>query len=258
MNYNYNKNSHNNHSDQDNDSDYAPYSRQKKQTRQPRSNMNYKKRKNREFDDNQSIHSNHSKSNQRHSQPTIMSITDKRDYQQHPPKKKARVNKRSSKKPTIQTDSEPNSHVTVTFANINGTIDAIILPKQNVLAMTSDVLLENKGKLSIKTSDPIQNDITPQIPIDIKILTTPNIKTIHPRNSFRMGTSLFYCSVCFIFTFFTYSLNKNRSTFFIFTHNSFDINMNFTLRKKRKIYFRGNIPIIFLYFLFLISLHLIY
>lgn len=137
-----------------------------------------KKRKNREYDDIQTTHS-----------PQIISIHD-------PPKKKQRINKRSSKKPTIRQPSTPNSHVTITFANINGTIDAIILPKANVLAMTSDVLLENKGKLSIKTSDPIQNDITPQIPIDIKVLTTPNIKTIHPRNSFRMGTSLFYCSVC--------------------------------------------------------------
>eukprot|EP01084_Bolivina_argentea_P240396 403884_1 len=111
-----------------------------------------------------------------------------------PPTKRQKVNKRSSKKPVVSAPTQPNSHVTITFANINGTIDAVILPKQNVLAMTSDVLLENKGKLSIKTSDPIQNDITPQIPIDIKILSTPNIKTIHPRNSFRMGTSLFYCS----------------------------------------------------------------
>ena len=103
--------------------------------------------------------------------------------------------KRSSKKGPIPTPSAPNSHVTITFANINGTIDAIILPKQNVIAISDDVLLENKGKLSIKTSDPIQNEITPQIPIDIKILKIPNVKTIHPRNSFRMGTSLFYCMV---------------------------------------------------------------
>eukprot|EP01084_Bolivina_argentea_P009728 18149_1 len=87
------------------------------------------------------------------------------------------------------------SHITITFANINDTIDAIILPKQNVLAMNNDILLANKDKLSIKTSDPIQHDIIPEIPIDIKILSKPNgIKTIHPRNSFRMGTSLFYCS----------------------------------------------------------------
>merc|ERR1712228_21900 len=109
----------------------------------------------------------------------------------NPPKKRQ---KRSSKKSLLSTtESTPNSHVTITFANINGTIDATILPKQNVVAISSDVLLENKGKLSIKTSDPIQNDITPQIPIDIKILKIPNVKTIHPRNSFRMGTSLFYC-----------------------------------------------------------------
>ena len=119
--------------------------------------------------------------------------------------------KRSSKKAPVPTPSAPNSHVTITFANINGTIDAIILPKQNVIAISDDVLLENKGKLSIKTSDPIQNEITPQIPIDIKILKIPNVNTIHPRNSFRMGTSLFYCMVSLSLSL-CYLLAHNKQT----------------------------------------------
>ena len=71
---------------------------------QPNTNSNYKKRKQREFD-----------------QPA-------------PIKKRA---KRCSKKFIAEGSStEPNSHITITFGNINGTIDAIILPKEHVLAMS--------------------------------------------------------------------------------------------------------------------------
>ena len=92
--------------------------------------------------------------------------------------------------------SDPVSRSLDHTDNINGTIDAIILPKEHVLAMSSDVLLENKDKLSLKASDPIQADIVSQIPLDIYVLNTPKIQSIHSRNSFRMGTSPWWTRSC--------------------------------------------------------------
>lgn len=94
------------------------------------------------------------------------------------------------------------THVSITFANINNTLDVITLEKYNVCAMNANVVLANKGKLMIKTSEPLQTDLEFQFStnattkikdIGIRIINTTDLESIHSRNTFRMGTCLFYC-----------------------------------------------------------------